>query len=308
MGGIEIPYALKYPNRIIEEKWITHDNIAFYSVKFPVLEDVKLVGKIMIVHGWCEHTKLYYRLMEYLTSIGYECIVFDQRGFGLTSPGKYRGRPGKCETTLVTDLNKMIEIFFFEGDDTDLPCHLLGHSMGGAVILRYMQIGKHRNMIKSYISTAPLIQTNDNTVPYLLLIYLARFMSIFFPYHNYTAGSGLLNRITECKDWEEYIKNDPLSKGEGTFRQINYLISRGQNLLSSASTTNTSSRLLILHGPQDLITDYEALRRFMVLLSIEDKTLIPIHDIGHAPFIEREEKFQEVVGHIKKHLDNTHEV
>lgn len=108
----------------------------------------------MFVHGFGEYTKVYDRLLDHLSQRGFEVFFFDQRGAGLTSPGKLRGITD--EFHVFDDLD-----FFLKQNLDDVgPGHnlyLMGHSMGGGIALNYGIHGQFRHRIAGILVTAPLI-------------------------------------------------------------------------------------------------------------------------------------------------------
>jgi non-heme chloroperoxidase len=105
---------------------------------------------VLFVHSWAANTSLWQYQMIDLSSRGFRCIAYDQRGFGRSSdPGR-----GYDYDTLADDLAEVIE---------KLDLHevaLVGHSMGCGEIVRY--VSRHG---AARISRAVLVAP---TLPFIL--------------------------------------------------------------------------------------------------------------------------------------------
>ena len=95
-----------------------------------LVEDINfdLGNPIMFVHGWTLNHNMYEYIIEYFASRGHRCIAIDLRGYG-NSDKPYTGYDYDrmaMDIKLVIDALKLSDIT------------LVGHSMGGAICLRYM--------------------------------------------------------------------------------------------------------------------------------------------------------------------------
>jgi len=89
-------------------------------------------GTIVIVHGLGEHIGRYSHVAARLNASGWSVVGYDQRGHG-ASPGE-RGRIGGVDDLLV-DLAALVDAVRAE---TGGPLVLLGHSLGGLVVARFV--------------------------------------------------------------------------------------------------------------------------------------------------------------------------
>lgn len=254
---------------------------------------------------------MYLRLMEFLTGLGYECFVFDQRGSGQTSPGKYRGRVGRGPRVVFTDVDRMIEEAFFltapQLGGAPLTYHLLGHSMGGGLALSYASEGKHREALDSVIVTGPLIKVSEAIEPSMAVTTILQLVAYWVPNFVYSLGAASdKTAITSAKEWQKYLSEEVFCKGVGTLGQLNYMLLRGAQLLSLATTNKLqlpeNTKVLIIHLKNDAITSFEASRLFYDHLNVKKKRFVEHPLAAHALFIETEDVFQEVAAHIEEFL------
>ncbi len=136
------------------------------------------VGTIVVVHGLSEFTKKFYELAWYFLHQGYNVVLYDQRGHGLS------GRQ--------TDSLPLIHVDHFDDYVEDLhillnkvvipavgdsPLYLYAHSMGGAVAMLYM--AQHPiSAVKKTVLSAPLIQPQIGRMPLWMLRMLSRLEAV----------------------------------------------------------------------------------------------------------------------------------
>lgn len=115
-------------------------------------------GSVVLLHGLSEFTRKHYELAYYLLHQGYSVFLYDQRGHG------HSGR--------LTDQLDLIHVdrFFDYVQDLELfvenivkpvaprPLHLYGHSMGGAVAIKYL--AAHPDTFCKAILSSPLFEPN----------------------------------------------------------------------------------------------------------------------------------------------------
>lgn len=300
--GVEPPYKVK-GLVAMEVSIIKHEAIDFFTVKCPHLG--KFRGKILILHGWCEHSTMYYRVMEYLSSLGYQSFVFDQRGSGRTSLGKYRGRCGRSEHVVYKDVDKMIEIFL----ENQYPIWLLGHLAGGGIALNYAINGKYKDNLKGVITVGPMIRVADHLCPSPVIEGLLSWVGHWFPYMPW----GSINRdplvksvITSAEEWVSYLQNELMTQGNCTLGQIKFMFDRGHKLSSMQPediTMNPQLKLLIIHCVDDPMTSYRQLKMFFNNVPLRNKKFVSVERATHALFIETEQIFQETCTEICNFLN-----
>ncbi len=109
---------------------------------------------VTIAHGYGEHLDRYERVATELASAGYQVYGLDHHGHG-RSEGK-RGQVSLSDA--VTDLDQLI-VSVAKARHPDLPQFLLGHSMGGAIALRYAIA--HQQRLTGMVVSAPLASVSD---------------------------------------------------------------------------------------------------------------------------------------------------
>jgi alpha-beta hydrolase superfamily lysophospholipase len=109
---------------------------------------------VVIAHGYGEHGGRYEHVAARLNEAGYAVYVPDHHGHG-RSDGP-RGRISLHEAT--EDLSRIVELA--AGRNPECELFLLGHSMGGALALRYAMVREDR--LNGLILISPLAQVDGH--------------------------------------------------------------------------------------------------------------------------------------------------
>lgn len=112
-------------------------------------ENVQRLGVVVLVHGMCEHKERYTKLMNYLASAGYVCVISDLRGHG-ESILKHEDLgfmySGGWEA-MVEDITLVVR--WAKENYPDLETALFGHSMGSLVVRSFAK--RHDDLINRLI-------------------------------------------------------------------------------------------------------------------------------------------------------------
>lgn len=110
---------------------------------------VKAKGIFQIVHGMAEHKERYIPFMEYLSKNGYICVIHDHRGHGESiKSSKDLGYMYKGGWEAMVDDVLLVQQWA-KAQYPDLPCYLMGHSMGSMVVRSFTK--RYDNTINGLI-------------------------------------------------------------------------------------------------------------------------------------------------------------
>jgi acylglycerol lipase len=113
-------------------------------------------GIVAIAHGWAEHGGRYQYVGERLAAEGYTVYALDHHGHGRSA-----GPRGRISfEAAIGDLDQLI--LLGESRHPQADAFLLGHSMGGALALRYAL--EHGHRLAGLIVSGPLIQVEGRAV------------------------------------------------------------------------------------------------------------------------------------------------
>lgn len=295
----DIPYK---PKTTPVNDWVEYNGAKFKTVSWSVPEGTTYKGKIIMVHGFAEHSELYYQISDNLCQNGYEIFYFDQRGAGETSPGSLVGKSNEFHT--FDDLDYFIKRNLDAREDTSEKFFLIGHSMGGGIVLNYGIRGKYRAHIKGIIACAPLIELHPASKINPVVKALSPLINKLVP--NLKIDSKLKwDYITSDPEWKSYLSSH--DKLIGTIRLFNDMFARGEALLEKdyVAKFNDNTALMLIHSPEDKINDFKASQKVYDLLpEIIDKRLQPIEGAQHALFVEREDLFRKSLDACLEFLDS----
>jgi alpha-beta hydrolase superfamily lysophospholipase len=160
------------------------ENLALYrwphedSSKEIALKDINPRALVLMVHGLGEHAGRYNHVASILRSWGFEVRAYDQRGHGLSG-----GKPGTLPApdALLNDLADVVDEV--RAQCPDMPLILLGHSLGGLVVSRFVSL--KLRPVDGLVMSSPALDASLGVVQKLLLAVLPK----VFP--NMTVGSGV---------------------------------------------------------------------------------------------------------------------
>lgn len=309
--GVEYPYKLKTEEPVLQYE--EFNGAKFGYMLWPATldandETAKIQGRVLLVHGFGEYTKIQYRLMDFLSLNGYESFTFDQRGSGVTSPGKFKGLTNEYHT--FNDLDHFIAKNLKESQKLNIPLFLWGHSMGGGIVLNYGCNGKYNNEIAGYIASGPLIILHPHTLPNKITQIISPILANCAP--NFRIDTGLdLDGITSDNEYKNFLGNDPMSVPlYGSFRQIYDFLDRGKKLYNNKNNYIQNNfvkdkPVIIFHGQDDTINDPKGSKKFFEVCPANDKDLKLYPGLKHSIFsLEKEEGVQQVFNDLKDWLDS----
>ena len=110
---------------------------------------------VLILHGYFDHSGLYKHLIEFCLQRQYAVLIYDLPGHGLST-----GKTGE-----IGDFQEYVRVLgHFVGlhkQVVDVPCHVVGISTGGAIIMEYLAAHNINTSSSPFASTlllAPLVR------------------------------------------------------------------------------------------------------------------------------------------------------
>ncbi|TQR21268.1 alpha/beta fold hydrolase [Psychrobacillus vulpis] len=237
---------------------------------------------ILFIHGWPANHQMFEYQFDFLPAMGYRCIGIDIRGFGKSS----RPWDGYSYNRVADDIRVVIDTLQLE----DIT--LAGHSMGGAISIRYMARHREHKVSKlALIGAAAPVFTKRPNFPYgmtkdevnqlIKATYtdrpkmLSDFGDIFFA--RYLTKSFI--------DWFQGL--GLMASGNATAKCLTSL--RDEDLRNDLSFIQVPTA--ILHGKQDKVCPF--VLGELLHSSIKNSILIPFEFSGHGLFYCELEKFNQ---------------
>lgn len=230
---------------------------------------------IVLIHGWPLSHKMFEYQIPFFLKHNFRIILLDLRGFGMSD----KTASGYDYKQFATDLYytiRSLDLYHFS---------LLGFSMGGAIVTKYMSLFQGYGVsslclldaaIPSYTKTInnPYGQSIESTNKLIDLGYKDRpalnqyFGSIFF----------FKKQSNAFMNWFQNLNDSASGVGE-----MQSLISlRDENLWNDLKTISVPTG--IFHGREDKICSFEMAK--LVHSQISSSTLYPFDNAGHGAFYE----------------------
>lgn len=237
-------------------------------------------GSIIITHGIAEHSGRYDEITKFLNDAGYSVIRYDVRGHGVS-----QGPRGKLKSykQFIEDLHELV---IEEKKKEPKKLYLLGHSMGGLIVLMY---GVTYQDVDGIISSAAPSYFIKDVLPFRIMGY--KWLG-FLPKKTNFAD----DQLSRIKAVEEAYIEDPLVLKKFYFSLAGNMFVSGVRYLNK-HIKNFSTPLLLVHGEADKIVPTAFSHRIKELIPVEDKTLITYPDNYHEIFndLDKEKVYKDVV-------------
>ncbi|MBE9537823.1 MAG: alpha/beta hydrolase [Proteobacteria bacterium] len=244
---------------------------------------------ILLAHGLGEHSGRYQGFADFFLARGISVVALDHAGHG-ASPGERAHITGFDDFLRPLDgLREMISEWY-----PDLPCFLIGHSMGGVIAARYLL--DHQDKFAGAALSGAALQAVEP--PSVFAMFLARLFSRFLP----KMGMLQLDATQISRDVDvvqDYIEDPLVHHGKATARLVVELL---QNMeLVERDRGKITLPILVMHGEADAMTSSEGSKAFHNAVGSADKTLKIYPELFHEIFNEPERL--EVLGDLASWLD-----
>lgn len=232
--------------------------------------DGELRAALAIVHGMGEHSGRYPHVVDRLVPLGYAIYALDHRGHG-RSPGK-RGHINAW-SEFREDVRALVQ--FVWSREPGRPFFLMGHSLGGLIVLDYTL--HYPDSLLGVISSAPaLAQTGVSPA----LIAISRVLSRITP--GLTINTGLdAAGISRDPAVVQAYRDDPLVHGMASPRLGTELTRTMEWVMAHAGEWQVP--LLMVHGGADPIVPAASSQAFFERVPVADKQRIEYEGGYHEP-------------------------
>ncbi len=254
------------------------------------LPDDEPRATLVIVHGLAEHCARYGNVVHYFVPRGYAVHGFDLPGHGRSGGQRvYVEHFSEFTDALATFLDMA------RRRHPGRPIFLLGHSMGGLIVARFL-IGRREGLRGAIISAPAVRPPADISLP---LIWTIKVLSRLLP----RAGLKSLEAGGISRDPEvvtAYV-NDPLVYTGKITARLGYELLRVGDLVCQEAAAITLP-LLILQGSADRMVDPDGARLLYDAVSSPDKTLRVYEGLYHEVMNEPER--ERVLGDVHAWLED----
>lgn len=216
---------------------------------------------LVIAHGLGEHSGRYMNVVNHFVPKGYAIYALDHRGHG-RSPGQ-KGH--------IHDWSEFREdlrafVLMVQQREVGRPFFLMGHSMGGCIVLNYVLY--YPDGLTAVVASAPAV--GKLKIP-PVMAFASKVLAKVKP--DLSISTGLdANAVSRDTAVVEAYKSDPLNHDKGS-------PGAGVAFMQTAEWTMAHAAdfqppLLLIHGDADRLVDVEASRQFFAQVKQPDKKLI----------------------------------
>ncbi|HMS26088.1 MAG TPA: alpha/beta hydrolase [Burkholderiaceae bacterium] len=226
----------------IVSKLVLDNGVTIATYDWLLQTGQKSRGTVLLVHGLGEHIGRYAHVAQHFNQWGFSVKGYDHFGHGL-STGARGGL--LTENQLLDDLDAMI-VLTRKNMPTNEKLVLVGHSMGGGVVGRYVSLNP--NSADALVMSSPAIDGGLNVIQKLLLSILPRVAP------NLRVGNGLNPKyISHDTAVVSGYASDPLVHDRISARLAKFIVENGTELIASASRWKMPT-LLMFAGQDKLVS------------------------------------------------------
>ncbi|MBT6177089.1 MAG: alpha/beta hydrolase [Deltaproteobacteria bacterium] len=238
---------------VIQKKvWDNCQNHPFQLALWP--KPAEPNGTLVVIHhGLGEHASRYEEVGLRLTELGFEVRSYDCRGHGqsLGKRGDAAGLDG-----LVSDFEEILPTLIDTTSCTRVV--IMGHSMGGAVVGRYLTARPIHSMIEGAILSAPALAVPISPINDLKLR-LGRVINRYMPTLTLPSGLDTLGISSDTSEVARYLADKWVHDMIST-RLATGLIDCSAEVLKGAHRLSVPT--LVYHGTEDTICAIDGSRQF----------------------------------------------
>jgi acylglycerol lipase len=267
----------------------TADNSNLYRQSW---RSTHLLGVVVIVHGYAEHSGRYQWAALQLVDRGFAVYTFDLRGHGKSSGARNIVRSyDECLTDLATFIQQV------KLKEPNQPLFLFGHSFGGTIAALFAI--RSQSLLNGLVLSSAFFGANRHismlTLQLIMLIghLLPRFPTLF------------LDSQTLSRDLDVvaiYEADLLVGRGRMPARTLSEMLKATAEIQSR--TNEIELPLLILHGTEDCLVSMEGSKSFYLSVGSKDKS-IELYDGFYHELLNEPEKIRVLSGievWLHKHL------
>ncbi|QTN26670.1 alpha/beta hydrolase [Rhodoferax sp. AJA081-3] len=251
-------------NNVMVQDWLLDPN-------------VKLRGVVIIVHGLGEHAGRYDHVARQLNAWGFAVRGYDQCGHG-ESHGARGSLP--TDTRLLDDLADIVDSTRAR-TPKGIPLILLGHSMGGLVVGRFVSLGLRK--VDGLVMSSPALDAGMNAFQKFLVSVLPKIAP------DLRVGNGVKPQfVSHDPAVVAAYKADPLVHDRISARLARFIAEAGPQTLALAPQWKVPT--LLMYAGDDRLLNADGSREFAKLAPKDVVTTQCFDALYHEIFNELDAK------------------
>ncbi|MEO8816019.1 MAG: lysophospholipase [Mycobacterium sp.] len=247
---------------------------------------------VVLSHGFGEHARRYDHVAQRFGEAALATYALDHRGHGRSG-----GKRVRCRdiSEYTGDFHTLVGIAAQE--HPGVPCVVLGHSMGGAIVFSYGV--DHPDDYRLMVLSGPAVDMTDTVSP--LLAFVGKAVGAFAPGMPVEQlDSSLVSRDPEVVT---AYRSDPLVWQGKVPAGVGRVLLKVADTMEQRAASLTAP-LLVVHGEQDGLVPVAGSRRLVACVGSADVELKVYPGLYHEVFNEpeRDTVLDDVVGWIDARL------
>lgn len=239
--------------------------------------NLKLRGVVIVVHGLGEHAGRYDHVARQLNAWGFAVRGYDQCGHG-ESNGPRGGLP--TDTRLLDDLADIVDSTRAR-TPKGIPLILLGHSMGGLVVGRFVSLGLRK--VDGLVMSSPALDAGMNAFQKFLVSVLPKIAP------DLRVGNGVKPQfVSHDPAVVAAYKADPLVHDRISARLARFIAEAGPQTLALAPQWKVPT--LLMYAGDDRLLNADGSRTFAKLAPKDVVTTQCFDSLYHEIFNELDAK------------------
>lgn len=268
--------------KTVEPYLRTYEKIDYFcgydgtTISYRVYEKENSKGNILIVHGFSEFAQKYSEMIYILLVNNYTVYIPDLRGHG----SSHRKLSNGCKVD-VEDFHDYIAdlhvLFVNKISKSKNNNYIFGHSMGGAIVARYME--EYPDDFKKAVLSSPMIQVKTGKIPLPVAYLIASFEKRLGKGTKYANGEGdfcpsdnFENSSCKSKNRYSYIMNMRRSncKYQTWGADYNWLYAACKNtffIRNKKNIQNITRPIIILYAENDNLINIGSIEKFAKMIN-----------------------------------------
>ncbi|ESN91725.1 hypothetical protein HELRODRAFT_165792 [Helobdella robusta] len=233
---------------------------------------------VFIAHGAAHHCQCFDEIATKLAQLNNYVFAHDHIGHG-----RSEGRRMQVDDFSIYLDDVMNHIERVKKDFKDVPCFILGYSMGGTMAI--LSSLRFPDVIKGMVLIAPPFNVNSIISKYKLLLY-----KTICP-RAYVINFDFEFMIKDAEELKKYKEDELIWKGKFTARFLNC----ARKAFEASMVKEIKCPYLLMHGSNDVACNIEESQKFFDLSSSEDKTFKRYEGGYHQLFTEGEDVISDII-------------
>jgi alpha-beta hydrolase superfamily lysophospholipase len=275
-------YGLDLANETIEHRFGTFKSGEF-TLAAHIFKPKDYKAAVIIVHGYTAHCGLLNKIIKELLERKIAVCCFDLPGHGLSSGERAAICNFSQYSDCLSDFVKAIQ------PHIKLPCHLIGHSTGGAIAMDYL-LSNREDCFHKVVLAAPLVRCADWKMAKFLFPVCRRFCQKL---------PRIYRKISSDKDFLKFLQyQDSLSARSFSLKWVAAMFEWNKRY---AEAKQIERPILIIQGSKDNIVDWR--HNLPIIMSkFRDCDVELLENARHELFNESKQYRDEVFSLIKEYL------